>query len=283
MAESGFRADFQPLVRERPAWGEVALLPWDCDLFGFAVAEYRVGKWEAVAEQSGAIRAALDTWAAARGVQLICCRVPADHSGLLFLLPAWSFTFIDFDLQAMLPRLQRATLPVIKIPVRGAAPDDGPALARIAETAFRFGRYFADPLFPPPLASRRYGAWLHNALAGTNAGEQVYVIGGLGRVTGFLHVVIKDSVADLRLGAVDLSHQSGIAGFNLYAGVLHALKGQGAGRVVARLSAANTAVMNIFADLGFRFFRAEATFHWHAPGAVHLLPPSGLQGLREPG
>ena len=43
-------------------------------------------------------------------------------------------------------------------------------------------------------------------------------------------------------------------------------------RAKARISAANTAVVNIYAALGFQFTKPEVVLHWHSPGARHLQP-----------
>jgi hypothetical protein len=150
-------------------------------------------------------------------------------------------------------------------------PDDRDDVERIAETAFRFGRYHADPRFPSRLANLRYRRWVHNAFSKPAPESHLYVIGQPGAVSGFFHIVLKDGLADLRLGAVDPAVQSGIAGFNLYVGVLKALKQAGAHRATAKIPAANIAVMNIYASLGFRFSHPEAIFHWHSPNAPNLI------------
>ena len=65
--------------------------------------------------------------------------------------------------------------------------------------------------------------------------------------------------------------QAGIAGLSLYAGVLQALHQAGAERAVTRIQLTNTAVMNLYAALGFQFRDAHRVYHWHAPDAPNLL------------
>jgi hypothetical protein len=152
-----------------------------------------------------------------------------------------------------------------------AARGDWDALERIAGTAFRVGRYHADARFPAAMADLRYRQWVRRALTATDSGDRVYVLGSPGQARGFFHVVVAGELADLRLGAVDTSLDAGIAGFSLYAGTLAALKQIGARQAIAKIQAANTAVMNIYSALGFRFSHPEAVFHWHALEAPHLL------------
>jgi hypothetical protein len=45
----------------------------------------------------------------------------------------------------------------------------------------------------------------------------------------------------------------------------------GARRFVTKVSAANMGVVNLYASIGFRFSNPAHIFHWHAPGANHLL------------
>jgi RimJ/RimL family protein N-acetyltransferase len=79
-----------------------------------------------------------------------------------------------------------------------------------------------------------------------------------------MDVVIRENCADLRLGGVDPQNELGFAGFALYAETLRALHESGATRVSAKISAANTRVVNILSSLGFSFSDPEAVFHWHS-------------------
>jgi hypothetical protein len=261
----------QPLSDENPAWGRVAVLPWDAEIFGFSVADYAVGDSRFVSETRPAFQDALVNWATVNQVELISCSVPADDSLWLSLLASLGFIFVTVSLRGTLPRLRASNLPATRTTVRLMKPDDRSDVERIAETAFRFGRYHADPHFPYRLAQLRYQRWVHNAFSTPDPQTRVYVVGQPGRVSGFFHVVLKDGLADLRLGAIDVASQSGIAGFYLYVGALEALKQAGARRATAKISAANVSVMNICAALGFRFSHPEAVFHWHAPNAPNLI------------
>jgi hypothetical protein len=42
--------------------------------------------------------------------------------------------------------------------------------------------------------------------------------------------------------------------------------------ITSKVSAANVGIISLVAGLGYRFREPEATFHWHAPDAPHLLP-----------
>lgn len=279
MAE--FDATFTDLSREHPELGVVATLPWDGEIFGFNVGEYRPGPLGALRSTPSLLRARLASWAAEHDVELIVCCTKGDDTPLRVAVSDLGFRFVETSLRATLPRLGAARLPPCRATVRLAEHADHDALEKIAATSFHHGRYHADPWFPRELADRRYLRWLQGALSDPAAGTHVYVVGPCGNAKGFLHTEVADSVADLRLGAVDPDANPGTAGFSLYLGAMHALAAIGVRSVVARVSATNTAVMNLYAALGFRFSDPEVVLHWHRDPSSHLLArPVGREHAR---
>src|SRR5262249_50341045 len=109
------------------------------------------------------------------------------------------------------------------------------------------------------------------ALTEPHPGTLILVVGPEGAPGGFLHAEIDKDMADIRLAAVERG-AAGIAGPELFRGALHDLASRGAMQATARFSAANSAVLNIYASLGFRFDEPENVFHWHRPNAAHLVP-----------
>ncbi len=147
-------------------------------------------------------------------------------------------------------------------------PVDSESIEAIAGQAFDHGRYHADPWFPNELADRRYSRWVNNALAGTNPGEYLYVMGEPGNVQGFYHLTVDESVGDLRLAAVAPELRGTMLGFDLYLAALHALKELGVRRIVSSISAMNTPVINVYSMLGFRLSEPEVVYHWHASASL---------------
>lgn len=182
------------------------------------------------------------------------------------------FVPVDFNLMATHPSLKALSLPESRFTLRPAGPEDHGEILRIAGSAFSFGRYHGDPRFPRKLANARYIQWMQRALEYANSDDKVLVLGAPGAVIGFMNVVVRNGHADLRLGAIDSSNELGFPGFFLYAEVLRLMRDTGVRRASAKISAANTRVLNVCARLGFQFSNAEAVYHWHAPDAPHLLP-----------
>jgi len=264
--------EYKPLCAEDPSLGRIAVLPWDRDIFGFAVADYRPPSAAQLGRNiEGAVKA-ITAWSKDHGAELISASVAAGDGRLMSLMGALGFRFVDYSLTVG-ANLQRKALPETRLAVRRVLPDDWDDVERIAASAFDHGRYHADPRFPRAMADLRYRRWMERALRDEDAAVRVYVIGAPRAVRGFFHVELKGGVADLRLGAVDRADETGLAGFYLYTGTLSALKEAGGKKATAKISAGNTAVMNIYAALGFTFSHPEAVLHWHAPGSSHLRGP----------
>lgn len=251
-----FLADYVPLSESHPEWGNIALLPWDEKIFKFPVADL-------VSVTSPPLSAALEEFCARTGARVVSSRRAGRDTAAMARLTACGFAIVDFSLIARLPRLKPDALPKPRFTLRLANTEDYDTITGIAGRAFQFGRYHTDPRFPRELADRRYAAWVHNALTGGNPADHVFVLGKPGEVTGFMNAVIRNGVADLRLGAVNPDNALGFAGFSLYAETLRASAELGATTAIATISAANTAVLNVCAALGFQFSQPEAIFHWH--------------------
>jgi hypothetical protein len=268
---AAFQASFQPLSMRSPEWGQVALLPWDEAIFGFRVAEFRLGAAPPGRDEAARFRAALEEFAAGSRAELISLRLDALSGPPVDTFCGAGFFPVDLSEAAFSARLRPESMPRPRFGIRTAEPDDYPDILRIAGNAFRFGRYHTDPRFPRELADRRYVQWIRNALSSAEPGVSIFVLGVRPQRLGFFHAVLSDGVADLRLAAADPESPVGL-GLALYSETLFALQRLGARRFVTKVSAANMGVMNLYASVGFRFSNPEYILHWHAPGAPHLLP-----------
>ena len=265
---------FGPLHDDVPGWGTTAILPWDAEIFGFPVAVWQPGDPDAIAADLGRVRRRVAAWATTHRVELIGCTVPADDRGWRGLLPELGFTLVEQTVRIML-RLQAFSAPQPSTPVRLAASDEGEHIEEIAAHAFRHGRYHADPRFPPALADRRYRHWIRNALGSKDPLDRVYVLGRPGTIKGFFQLRLNDGRAEVGIIAVAKALQGSPAGPELVVGTQLALKAEGVRWITSKVSAANLGLLNLVTHLGYRLRRPEAAFHWHAPGAPHLLPRGG--------
>lgn len=264
---SGFSVHYLPVRSDTPNFGRCALLGWDEAIFGF-----KVGTWQGdestplpPAENLGP---ALQAWMEANEVELLSTHLAADDFPRLSVLGAAGFRFVDLSLLAHARRLDR--LPPSRLTIRPAGPTDWPALEQIAGTAFQFGRYHADARFPRALADQRYRLWIRKALQEPAEQEFVYACGPAGQPGGFLHVVLRDTAADLRLVAVDPQQPNAFAALGLFSGALRELFQRGVRTAHARLSAGNVAILNLYSSLGFSCRDPQIVLHLHRSNSRHL-------------
>jgi hypothetical protein len=180
-----FEASYQTLSLEHPEWGQVTILPWDAEIFGFPVADYKLGDAKSIAAADSAFRDALTEWASHNRVELISCSIPGDEPGVVALMQILGFTFIEYTLEIVQSKMQATEFRKPHVPFRLAVPSDQAEVERIAENAFRFVRYHLDPRFPHALADRRYRIWLGNTFRTLGPNNRLYVTVEPGHVTGF--------------------------------------------------------------------------------------------------
>jgi hypothetical protein len=264
-----FEASYHNLSDEYPGWGTVAILPWDSEIFGFPVADFKAGDIAVLIERRSDVQRRLEEWAEANAVELIGCSVAAVEARWKTILPQLGFAYVDSTLVYTLPRLHRAKFPRSH-PVRLAVADDREAIERIAAQVFNAGRYHADPRFPRELANARFRAWVARAFDSLSAENRVYVNSVPGSATGFLHATVNGDQAQLTIGAGDFSIQGTSTSTLVFFGFLEALRDSGVRRARSKLSSANMPILNLTAYAGARYSAPEYVFHWHAPGAVHL-------------
>jgi hypothetical protein len=261
-----FHTEYDFLSAAAPEWGKIALLPWDEKIFGFPVADFQLGPNPPQAQDLQLFSEALEDFSARTKAQLVSTHAQGDDMSTIAQLVKAGFIPVEFSLVATLSKLQSAMLPPRQVELRKAVPEDLSSLCAIAGTAFQFGRYHTDPQFPRELADARYVHWIRNALSGSSPDNFVFVLGQPGVVVGFMDVVVCDGRADFRLGAIDRgkSLTSPGAGFLLYAESVRAVLGLGARSGITKIAAANTRVLNIYSQLGFRFSKPEVVLHRHS-------------------
>lgn len=260
-------AQYQNLARNDPEWGQVAILPWDTEIFGFAVGSFAPGDICAIGDRWAELRKSLEAWAAENTVAVISCVVPSTEPRWLTVLPELGFSYVDSTFRYVIARLQRADFPRRHTSVRLATPADQEAVEQVCESAFQTGRYHADVRFPRALARRRYRAWVAREFVALNDNNRIYVIGAPGTAVAFTHARIDARAAYLSLGGAMPAVQRSVLPFAMFIGTVEALRDSGVRRVESKLSAANTPMMNLAAYAGAHFSEPEQVFHWHDPTA----------------
>lgn len=273
MSQPAFVLDYHSLSTDHPEFGQVAVIPWDTEIFGFPVGKYKVGNPDYLALNQTTFLYSLMDWVSSNRVELISASTPADDFKTLTILRELGFHSVDCSLRATLRKIQSMDFSASPSTLRPAQPEDQESVELLAGEIFNSGHYCADRRFPPALAHKRFRQWLRNAFLSTDPGTHIFVQGAPGNIRGFSHFERKGDLADIRIAGINSNSQSGIArsGFSLYRDTIRAVKELGMKNAVAVVYAANTAALNLHAILGFRFSHSEAQLHWHAPNAPHLV------------
>ena len=210
--------------------------PWDAAVFGMPT-------WELANDSEQTLK----KYAQLAGHQTL--RVdPLSNKGLL---QAHGFYYCD---TLMEPRctaaLLRPELHVAATINKNARAND---LLEICHGAFAHDRFHRDFNLSSVEADLRYNNWLNQLVA---AG-QVYGLYWHGQLAGF----IAHQEKALILHAVAQQYRSqGLAKF-WWSAVCNALLASGFTEVSSSISASNTAVVNLYASLGFSFFAPKDVYH----------------------
>lgn len=134
---------------------------------------------------------------------------------------------------------------------------DKESIFSIAENAFVHGRFHRDFNIAHSLSEKRYDNWLQELLRE----RLVYGLYFEGAIVGFIGV--KNNA--LVLHAVDSRFRGrGLAKY-LWSPVCQKLFDQGFSEITSSISAANLAVLNLYASLGFRFRNSSDIYHRFTP------------------
>jgi dTDP-4-amino-4,6-dideoxy-D-galactose acyltransferase len=243
---------------------------WDAEHFGFGVA--RVEHVQAAGDgELRSLASAAVAEAEARGVRMCSARVHGGALGALRVLEDAGFRYVD----SMLAPWRELTSwqPKGFAVTRPARPDDVDALSGIARRAFRTDRFHRDPDFLPGAADGVYERWVRTWMSAgddTRPPTRTSLVLRIGNEpAGFFFMRREaenagsgEAVARVVLDAVDPAHAGQGHGFRMYCDALDVAR-RHASACTADISAANPAVVNLFAKLGFRLVaEGDVTMHW---------------------
>jgi len=237
---------------------EYFLVPWDSEAFGFPVAHVqhialRDGNAEPAFQQ-------FEQWCRENNCRLVSCRMPHDRLRESGFLERHFFRFIEMVYKPRFESLAELADRESALDIREAAAADLPEVEQIARSAFATGRFVLDPQFPAGLGNERYVTWVRNSFA--DAQHQVIKAIVDGRLAGFFIVEERqDGTAYWHLTAIAPDFQGRGLGQALWQAMMIRHRRAGMHRIETTISAHNTAVINLYAKLGFTFGGAEMTLH----------------------
>lgn len=236
--------------------------PWDARALGrptFDVVDLTLAA-EGATGTDDDLFAAFDRACREHGIGLVTARLPADRRPAIARLQAAGFRYVETVLRLRFANLGRFEPPATgrSIALRHARADDAEALIAQAAETFRYGRFAEDPAIAPEVNRRRQIDWMEGILAG----KADVLVADVGETPGaFMAFRAENGVADLILGGT--RPEQAVLAHPFWSAVLMRLREQGIRRVDTVISAANVAVLNLYARLGFQVRETLVGLHLH--------------------
>ncbi|KAA6187859.1 GNAT family N-acetyltransferase [Thiohalocapsa marina] len=201
------------------------------------------------------------SWVERERLGIVSCRLAQDRLRESMLLEANGFRFIEMVLHPRLDHLQKQTIKEDDLQILPAIEADLENLRHIAETAFSSERYHIDPRLDPALGNQRYGRWVCTSLS--HATQCLLKVLDGERLIGLFIVEATASQSMYwHLTAIAPQWQGCGYGRRVWCAMLRHHQAEGYATVTTTISARNIRVLNLYAQLGFRFMPPEMTFHW---------------------
>ena len=255
------RDDAGPETLEGPGLRlQVSLVPWDTRALGFPAAQIDAIELHPQEDPSPTIDR-LTAWLDERGVGFVSCRLDSLRLRESMLLEELGFRFVEMVYSPVLTLLGPERAADDELVVETAREEDRATLEEIASSVFTTGRHVLDWRLDGSAGHDRYRNWLDGALADDDQEVLQASIGDA--IVGFFIAESRpDDSVYWHLTAVAAEWQGRGVGKRVWRAVIARHQAAGARRIETTISAHNTAVVNLYAGLGFRFTAPRATFHW---------------------
>lgn len=233
---------------------------WDTAIFGCPVAQI---KKIAIVDAKAARHdfSEFKNWLDVEHIGIVSCRLHHDQLRESMFLEEHGFRFIEIVLHPKLDNLQTHNISTENLKISPAEESDLFTLISIAQQAFGHERFHIDPRIDPYLADQRYGRWVANTL--DHPSQILFKILDNDRLIGFFIVEnLPNHSIYWHLTAISPQWQGCGYGRRVWRAMLHQHQSTGIETVTTTIAARNTAVLNLYSQLNFRFTPPEMTFHW---------------------
>jgi ribosomal protein S18 acetylase RimI-like enzyme len=233
----------------------IARLEWDSTFFGLAI-----GRVDPPLDAGAARGVAAD--AAASGLDCVYLRAAASDVDTIQAAESAGFRLVDIRLTFASdgPFHEPAPTLASDVVVRGARPEDVPALEAIAREAHFDGRFHVDAGFGAARASALYAHWIARCCA--NRDGEVFVLERRGTISGYLACERDDEGAGrIALVAVSDAAQGQGLGLALVARGLAWFQQAAVSRVRVVTQGRNVAAQRLYQRAGFRTESADVWLH----------------------
>lgn len=229
------------------------ILPFDSELFGFAVARLEPGADPAAS--IGALRA--------QGARLAYAFTPWEDREARACLEAAGAALVDHKIRY---RKALRDLPVAPAGVEAwTGSECTPALEALALASGHQSRFFTDPRVPRHVFPELYLAWIRRSVRGEIA-DDVLVAGDAAKPDGLVTLSVEAGLAEIGLVAVQESQRGKGLGRRLMTAAENAAAARGASALEVVTQGTNTGACALYTACGYAVAREEAVYHlWMEP------------------
>lgn len=253
---------YTPLkIRSKTLNMDYFLVPWDTEIIGRPVAE--INRFEVIdSERAKSHYARFEEWREKHNIDLCSCRISHDSLVESAFLQEHGFRFIELNYRPELRGLQQQQFSDDSIEIVLAQEEDQECLAQIAANIFKHGRFHQDLLLGVKIGDERYKIWLLNSFS--RSSQFVYKCLIEDEIVGFFVTEYSDNNQCnwVLVGLAPGFEGRGI-GTRVWKAMMRFHQADGMESIVTSISSHNSAALNLYAKLGFRFPRPLVTFHWH--------------------
>jgi GNAT superfamily N-acetyltransferase len=196
-------------------------------------------------------------------VGLVSCRLPHNRIDVSMFLENYGFRFIEMLYQ---PKIEltsdwRGAESLALLKVKLASKKDLPKIIDLAGRAFVNERFHIDPRLGASLGNQRYRNWVRSIIG--HPRQRLYALEDeQGLLSFFVTEQLEDGTCYWHLNAVEPQRQGQGYGRRAWLTMLQQALDRGATRVRTSIAVRNHRVLNLYANLGFRFSSPLMTFHW---------------------
>jgi RimJ/RimL family protein N-acetyltransferase len=201
-------------------------------------------------------------WKDDQGIDFCTAKIPHGNTLESFLVQARGYHFIELNYRPEVRLDQRSFDRHGNLEFKEAVGTDLAELCDMASRIYRHTRFNLDPFLDDSMANIRYANWMKNAFE--HPGQRVVKCMNEGRISAFF-VQEYPKPKDVFWSLVGMAPEflgQGLAK-QIWSAALNWLSEQGVSTVSTSISSLNTAVVNLYARLGFAFPAPDMTFHWH--------------------
>lgn len=265
-----FERHFELVSRDKPDFGQIALIPWDIETFGFGVADYKFDYSQNLLSKSRRIAEKIEKWAKDNNVELVGTTAEATDYSKISFIQSLGFRYIDTTIFIHYLNIQTYSYPDSKLVLVPSTEKQLKDIIQISGEVFETGRYHSDKSFPKKLADKRYQDWVQRAFRKENH-QELLAAQKDNQVCAFVITEVKDKEGHLHLNAVSRNWQGKGIGLESILSMLYYFKKSGVERVTTKISVSNIRAMNLHSRLGVQFDNPQILFHWHSPQAENLI------------